>query len=84
MKQIDYNAFTLEELKNKEKVQKTVTGIFMGSIIVMLIAGIYITVVGKAFSVFSVLPVAFLPLLIVNMNNMKQIKKAIELKEQQG
>jgi hypothetical protein len=84
MSKIDYSTFSLEELKKKAAAQKVVTGIFMGSIIVMLIAGIFITVKNKSFSAFSVTPIAFLPLMIINLNSLKEINKAIAEKERKA
>jgi hypothetical protein len=81
MEKIDYSTMPLEELKKKAAALKVVIGIFMGSIMVMLMAGIFITVKNKSFSAFSVLPLGFLPLLIINMNSLKQINKAIAEKE---
>ncbi len=84
MSKIDYSTFSLEELKKKAAAQKVVTWIFMGSIIVMLIAGIFITVKNKSFSAFSVMPIAFLPLMIINLNSLKEINKAIAEKERKA
>ena len=81
MQKIDYSTFSLEDLKKKAAAQKVVTGILMGSIIIMLLAGIFITVKNKNFSAFSVTPIAFLPLMIINMNSLKEINKAIAEKE---
>ncbi len=81
MQKIDYSNFSLEALKKKAATLKVVTGILMGSIIVMLMAGIFITVKNKGFSAFSVMPVAFLPLMIININSLKEINKAIAEKK---
>jgi hypothetical protein len=84
MQKIDYSNFSLDELKKKAATLKVVSGILMGSIIVMLMAGIFITVKNKGFSAFSVMPVAFFPLMIINMNNLKEINKAIAEKEKEA
>ena len=61
MKQESLSNLSLDELKTKEKSLKTAAGMLSGMIVVMLAVGIYMFF-QKGFSVFSVLPVAFLPL----------------------
>ena len=62
MKQESFSNLSLEELKSKEKSLKSVAGMLSGMMIVMLAVGIYLFF-QKGFSVFSVLPIAFLPLI---------------------
>jgi hypothetical protein len=83
MKKDNYSTFTLEELKQREKTQKTATGIFIGCVMVMVLAGIFITF-KNGFGVFSIMPVAFLPLMIINIKNLKEIRSAIAQKEGQA
>jgi len=61
MKQESLSNLSLDELKTKEKSLKTAAGMLSGMMVVMLAVGIYMFF-QKGFSVFSVLPVAFLPL----------------------
>ncbi len=61
MKQKSLSNLSLDELKTKEKSLMTAAGMLSGMMVVMLAVGIYMFF-QKGFSVFSVLPVAFLPL----------------------
>lgn len=68
-----------EELQKNEKTMKTATiilGICLG---LMFLSGIYITI-RKGFTVSSVLPFAFLPLFINNLQNWKKTKAEIAKK----
>ena len=66
----------LAELQTKEKTLKTavtVMGIFLA---IMILVCAYLTFL-QGFSVFTVLPVAFLPLFMVNIANLKKIRAKI-------
>lgn len=76
MKQKPYSEMSLAELKNQEKTLKTVTYVLGGVLIVQFVVGIALSFT-KGFSVFSILPFAFLPLMIVNLGNLKKIRAEI-------
>ena len=76
MAQKPYSEMSLNELKNQEKTLKTVTYVLGGVLIVQFVVGIALSFT-KGFSVFSILPFAFLPLMIINVNNLKKIKAEI-------
>ncbi|KOS07624.1 hypothetical protein AM493_17435 [Flavobacterium akiainvivens] len=65
------------KLLNLEKTVKAVLYMFAAAIVIMLITTIY-TSVTRGFSAVSVLPVAFLPILLLNVNNLNEIKKEIK------
>lgn len=74
--QLDLTTLTKEELEKRAKSTKFVTSILLGSIIIQFAAGVYLTIL-KGFNVFLIIPVAFLPLIILNFNNLKKIKEEI-------
>lgn len=67
---------SVDELKSQEKQQTTVLGAFIGLILVMAVAAGYLTYL-KGFSVSTVLPVAFLPLVLVFSGNLKKTRAEI-------
>ncbi len=81
MKQPSLDQFTIGELKNKEAVLKRTTPILGLSLVLMSAASVFLTVRG-GFGVFSILPVIFLPLFIVNVQNLKKIRDEIARRQQ--
>jgi hypothetical protein len=67
------DTLSVEELKKKEKVVKTSTGVLLGSVIVMIGAGLYLTT-KQGFNAFTILPSGFLPLLMMNFRQLKAIR----------
>jgi hypothetical protein len=65
-----------EELQKRLKTAGGMTGIFLAIVAVQLADGIYLTT-QQGFNVFIVIPLAFIPLLLVNINNVKKIKEEI-------
>jgi hypothetical protein len=61
MKQESLSNLSIDELKAKEKSLKTAAGMLTGMMVVMFAVGIYMFF-QNGFSVFSILPVAFMPL----------------------
>lgn len=80
MKENPYAKMTLDELNAKAKSLKSMTSIFSSLLLVMTFAGVFLSI-RQGFSVFSVLPVTFLPLFIININNIKKIKEEIKSRE---
>jgi len=74
--QPDLSALTTEELNKRAKIAKVVTGMLFGIILIQFAAGIYLTI-QKGFNVFTIIPVAFLPLLAVNYYNVKKINDEV-------
>lgn len=71
MKQL--SEMSLAELKSQEKQQTTTVSAFVGLILIMVVAGGVLTYL-KGFTVFTVLPIAFLPLVLVFFTNLKKTK----------
>ncbi|MCU0437725.1 MAG: hypothetical protein MUC49_07390 [Raineya sp.] len=67
---------TLQELAKQEKALKVATPILAGLLAVMFVLSILLFV-RQGFSAFSTMPIAFLPLLIVNIMNLKKVRKEI-------
>jgi Na+-transporting methylmalonyl-CoA/oxaloacetate decarboxylase beta subunit len=75
-KQPELSELSLEELQKKIKTIKIANAFLIASIVIQFCAGFYLTI-KKGFSPFLVLPVAFLPLVILNVTNYKKIKEEI-------
>lgn len=82
MKQESLSELSLDELKTREKSLKNVAGILGGMMFVMFAVGIYM-LFKKGFSVFTVLPVAFFPLLGGMFAKIKAVKSEIATRENQ-
>ncbi|MHA4895820.1 hypothetical protein ACXZ1K_13785 [Pedobacter sp. PWIIR3] len=77
MTQENLDQMTSEELKKYEKVLSTSVTVIGVSVILMVAAGIFITL-KRGFNVFTISPVVFLALLIVNYTNLKKVKAALK------
>lgn len=80
MKETDLSKLSLEELKKREKTTKTSTVLLLGMIIVQIAVGVFLTF-KQGFSVFTILPIAFFPILVVNNTNLKKIGTEINSRE---
>jgi hypothetical protein len=75
-KPTDLSQLPLEELEKRAKTAKIAIAVMGVSILFMLLSGIFLTI-KQGFNAFTILPVAFLPLLIVNTTSLKNIKTEI-------
>lgn len=76
MKKEDYSQLSIEELTKREKTAKTAT-IVLGVILALqFLIGIVLTF-KQGFSVFTILPVTFFPILIINLSTIKKIREEI-------
>ncbi|TKC07948.1 redox-active disulfide protein 2 [Pedobacter polaris] len=66
-----------EELLKSEKSLKTITAMLAGAILVLFIINVFLAF-KKGFSAFSVIPIALLPIVIVNLNSLKEMKEEIK------
>ncbi|WP_238568013.1 redox-active disulfide protein 2 [Flavobacterium sp. ASV13] len=66
-----------EELIKNQKALKTVNTIF-GVVLLMLFALNIFIIFMKGFSAMNVVPIALLPILFLNLNNLKEIKKELD------
>ncbi len=71
------SGLSIEELNKRSKTLKTVTGALAGLLLVQFAVGIYLTIVKQGFNVFLVVPIAFLPILIINYNGIKKINEEL-------
>lgn len=66
---------SVEELNKQQNSMSVVTGLIIGAFTVFtFIAFQY------GFSIFTMIPVFFLPLVIINFNKLKKIKKELRLR----
>ncbi len=76
MKKEDYSQLSMEELTKREKTAKTAT-IVLGVILALqFLIGLFLTF-KQGFSVFTILPITFLPILIINLSTIKKIREEI-------
>ncbi len=76
MKQVPLSELNQEELLKKEKTLKAASTVLGGMLAILAAASAYLTYL-QGFSVFTVLPVAFLPMFIINLGNLKKIQAEI-------
>ena len=74
MKSKKLNELSNEELLKNEKSLKAITYMLAGTLLVLFVAGIVLTF-KKGFSALSVIPIALLPILILNFNTLKEVKE---------
>ncbi|NTS40325.1 redox-active disulfide protein 2 [Flavisolibacter sp. BT320] len=70
------NSLTAEELKNRLKITRTVTGLFAGALLILFFVSTYLAFT-KKFTPLTIVPVALLPLLILNITSLAKIKSEI-------
>lgn len=75
-KEPELTSLTIAELEKRAKTTKTATGLLLGILIVQFVIGTYLTI-KQGFNVFIIIPIAFLPLVMVNFANLKKIKEEI-------
>ena len=76
MKEKELKEMSLDELKKKEKTLKFSLGILVGSIIGLLIVCVIITI-KKGFQAFTIMPIAFLPIIISSFSGLKKLQAEI-------
>ena len=76
MKPIQLTDLTVVELQKREKTATAMSWLMGVIIFIQLVSGIYL-VTQQGFNVFIILPLVFIPLLIVNIANVKKIKDEI-------
>jgi len=74
--QPDLSSLTLEELQKRVKVSKMATGILAGIVILQFGIGVYLTI-KQGFNVFTVIPLCFMPLIFVNLGQIKKLNEEI-------
>ncbi|WP_396194296.1 redox-active disulfide protein 2 [Flavobacterium sp.] len=79
-KQPDLSQLSVEELNKRAKMTKTATIMFGVVLLLQFAIGVYLTL-KNGFNVFIIIPVAFLPLMIINMSSLKSIKDELAKRE---
>ncbi|WP_300567554.1 redox-active disulfide protein 2 [Flavobacterium sp.] len=69
-----------EELLKTEKILKPITYLLAACILFLFIQNIYLSF-SKGFSAFHIIPIALLPIAIINFKSLKEIKKEIEVRK---
>lgn len=79
----NFSDMTSEELVKTQKSLKTVTYLF--GVVLLLLFGLNIFLIAnKGFSASNVIPIALLPIFIMNMNTLKEMKKELESRKEQS
>ncbi|RZK57782.1 MAG: redox-active disulfide protein 2 [Pedobacter sp.] len=66
-----------EELLKNAKTVKMITSMLAGAIFLLFIINIFLAF-KKGFSSLSVIPIALLPIVLININSLKEMKKEIK------
>ncbi len=69
------------ELQQQAKTTKLVTGMLAGMLAVLLVMAILLSI-KKGFSTLVVVPFGLLPIVLINVNSLKQIKKELKSREE--
>ncbi|MFW0738579.1 MULTISPECIES: redox-active disulfide protein 2 [unclassified Flavobacterium] len=75
-----FSEMTTEELLKSQKMSKTATYSFAVILLLLCIVNIYL-VFKKGFSASQVVPIALLPLLVLNFKTLKDIKEELKSRE---
>jgi hypothetical protein len=78
----DLSKINLEELRKREKALKTAFTVILSMVGMMLLAGIYMTIIDGPGAILF-LPVAFMPIVLTNYMNLKKVRHLIAEKEQE-
>lgn len=76
MKTKKYIDMSDEELLKNYKLIKNINAMLAGMLLFLLVINIFLAF-KNGFSVLSTVPVALLPIFIININNIKEIKKEL-------
>ena len=80
MKTKPLSEYTTQELTQKLKALKTVTSIFAGTLIVLFAINLYQSIMNK-FTALSIIPIALMPILVINIASISKVKKELKLRE---
>jgi hypothetical protein len=72
-----FSEMSVEKLQQQAKTIKVVTGTLVGMLVVLLVMAIMLSI-KKGFSALIIIPFALLPIVLINVNSLKQIKKELE------
>lgn len=68
-----------EELLKNKKTLEPLTYMLAGALLILFIINIF-TAIKKGFGALNVIPIALLPILILNFKNLAEIKKELKLR----
>ena len=80
MKNQKPSEMSTEKLLQQQKTIKLVTGLLAGMLTVLLVMGIFLAVEQKLYA-FIPIPIALLPIVFLNLNNLKEIKKELDARQ---
>jgi asparagine N-glycosylation enzyme membrane subunit Stt3 len=72
-----FSEMSVEKHQQQAKTIKVVTGTLVGMLLVLLVMAIMLSI-KKGFSALVIIPFALLPIVLINVNSLKQIKKELE------
>jgi hypothetical protein len=76
MKTKKLTEMTNKELFQYDKMAKVVTYTLAGAVFILFVVTIYVAVI-KGFGALNVVPIALLPMVFINLNTIKGIKKEL-------
>ncbi|PUB34744.1 hypothetical protein C8J95_102412 [Elizabethkingia sp. YR214] len=83
MKNENFSDLSTEELLKKQKTIKPLTITLIGTLILLFVLSLFITF-KKGFTALLVVPIALSPIVILNLNNLKNIQKEINSRKNQN
>jgi hypothetical protein len=78
MKQEELQNLPTEALQKRARSLQVATGIMIGMVGLMAVLGIMISAREKGFSPFTILPVVFLPMIVVIAKNTKMVREELK------
>ena len=79
MKNEGLNKMSDEQLLKYQKTLRIVTYMLLVAIVVLLVLNIF-KAINKGVNSFSVIPLALIPIVVVNFKTLKEVKKEISLR----
>ncbi|HIC8644980.1 redox-active disulfide protein 2 [Elizabethkingia meningoseptica] len=77
MKKENWSSLSTEDLNQKQKSIKSLTTMLIVTLIALFLISLFISL-KKGFTPLLVIPIALLPVVSMNLNNLKSIKKEID------
>ena len=79
MTEIKLENLSNEELLKRQKMVSVVTYTLIGMLLVLFCLGLFLTFT-KSFTPLTVVPLALMPIVIINLGNIKKIKAELKLR----
>lgn len=71
------------ELKKNHKTLAAITGMFVGMLLVLAALNLYLAIKNRA-TATAIIPIALMPIALINFKNLKNIKAEIKARELAG